>query len=135
MKFDPTEKKKEMPEPGDVSFEIIDAEEGVSRAGNEQIKLKIRTTNSNGDSWNVYEYLLTSEKFKWKIKAVCQAIGEHALYDSGCVTPADFIGKSGKAKTVVQVSEGYNDQLKIGVFLEASDEPKVQEDFNDDIPF
>ena len=54
---------------GEYDFEITDAEEAVSRAGNDMIKISCKVDAKIPRFIN--DYLVGSEKAFWKVKSLC----------------------------------------------------------------
>lgn len=136
------QEEKNMPE-GEYSFEISGAEDYVSKAGNEMIKLTVRVFKPDG-SFNLVDDYLT-EKMLYKILHLCEAVNMQEKYASGVLEPEDFIGKQGKLKLVIQEGkDGYSDRNSIKDYITdaSADIPKDalektikgDDDFSDEIP-
>jgi hypothetical protein len=88
---------------GVYPFRIVDAEEGVSAAGNEMIEVKIEITKRDGQRRIIRDYLLAKRPAKLLHAAtVCGLIEK---YEAGEVDAEDFIGKSGNLKLGIQTSK------------------------------
>ena len=104
MQFEPKTKQqiedgKLFPK-GDYSFEIIDASEKKSAAGNDMFEIRLRVSNGNGASRVLTDYLLP--KRVAKLYACCAAIGLLDKYKSGTLSDDDFIGGHGKLKLGIE---------------------------------
>jgi len=91
--------------PGEYDFEIISAEEKVSKVkadgsgGNPMIKLKLRVFVENGEI-HVYDYLVAG--MEYKLANFCDAIGRSEDYDAGNIKADSLEGCGGKLKLVIE---------------------------------
>lgn len=99
--------------PGIYPFEVLDASECYSKAGDEQIKLKIRIFFMNSSSSRImFDYL--TEKMKFKLGHFFEAVGLYDEYNSGTINAMDCIGKSGELKIIINKGkDGYPDQSSV----------------------
>lgn len=125
MKFTPkTEKEIRedglMPE-GEYPFVISNAEDKISKSGDEMIKLLIRVFNPDGSFNLVNDYLLESVAFK--LRHACEACGLLDKYESGSLLAADFIGKKGMLKLSIRkdTTGQYGDQNKVKDYIVTKD--------------
>jgi len=106
MKFTPKKeeelKKSNLLEKGVYDFEILKAEDTISKAGNEMIKLLLKVFAKDGSSILVNDYLLESVEFK--IKHCCEAIGASEKYATGDMVADDFI--SGTGQMMIKIDKG-----------------------------
>src|ERR1700685_2226750 len=100
---------------GEYDFEIIDAEEKTSAAGNDMVELKVRVTNANDLSRTLTDYLLP--KRAGKLRNCCAACGILDKYDSGCVSHDDFPGRKGRLKLAVEKKKGYEPRNVVADYL------------------
>jgi len=84
---------------GDYAFEIIEATETTSLAGNAMIELRVRITK-NGFARILPDYVLPLRPAKFR--NCCVACGVEEKYLNGSVTDDDLLGKRGKAKVGVE---------------------------------
>jgi len=137
MKFTPLDIKKDAPAnyllpAGDYEVEVVDAEEGVSKAGNAQIKLKLRII-ADGMSVTTFDYLGATSK---KLRNFCLSMGLQEKYEHGEITDLDCANKRGHASVKVERSEEYGDKNKVAFYIDKPEPKKPAEDFtNDDVPF
>lgn len=111
---------------GTYDFEIHDASEEISKAGNEQIKLTVWVFDAQGERKTCFDYLGATEKVQWKTRQFCQAVGLIAQYESGELDVNDIAERTGKLKLGIQKSPEYGDQNKVLAYLEAPEEaPRV----------
>jgi hypothetical protein len=88
---------------GVYSFEITEASDEVSKAGNEMIKLKVLIYESEVVATCIFDYLM--EKVAYKLRHCCDACGLLDKYDTGELTSMQFIGKTGKCNVAIQKDE------------------------------
>lgn len=88
----------------EYGFEIVDAEEKKSGAGNDMFEIVVRVSNGNGTSRKLTDYLLP--KRAGKLYSCCAAIGLLDKYRSGVLSADDFIG--GRGKLLLSVEKGKN---------------------------
>jgi hypothetical protein len=86
---------------GDYDFEILDAWERTSEAGNPMIEVKVRVSrNGSGLTRVLSDYL--HAKRPEKLRHCCAACGLMAQYESGSLNDEDFRGKRGRLRLVVE---------------------------------
>jgi hypothetical protein len=85
---------------GEYGFEIIDAAEKKSAAGNEMFEIEVRLSNGKGASKELTDYLLP--KRAEKLYGCCAAIGVLDKYRSGTLSQDDFVGGRGKVALIVE---------------------------------
>lgn len=89
---------------GEYGFEIVEAKEAKSKAGNEMFELRVRVSNDDGASRVLTDYLMP--KRAGKLYSCCAAIGLLDKYRSGVLAHDDFIG--GRGKVLLAVEKGKN---------------------------
>lgn len=89
---------------GEYDFEVVAAEEQVSKKGNPMIKLGLKCF-SGDRSRTVTDYVM--EKMAFKLKHFLHGIGMGAAYDSGEFTAEQLVGRSGKVILKQEHQEGY----------------------------
>ena len=134
MKFQPvTEQELSaanlLPE-GEYDFEIIEAVEKLSKAGNDMVHLKLRVFV--GDSTRIVDDYLTP-LISFKIRHLADALGMLDQYAKGELKPEDLEGKSGKLKLIIQKSKDpkYSDRNAVKDYVCKS----KSEEESDEIPF
>jgi len=86
---------------GDYVFEILDAWERTSEAGNPMIEVKVRVSrNGSGLTRVLSDYL--HAKRPEKLRHCCAACGLMVQYESGSLNDEDFKGKRGRLRLVVE---------------------------------
>lgn len=104
---------------GVYQFEILEAWEKTSAAGNPMIELKVQVTNGNGISRTLADYLLPKGIRAEKLLHCCVACGLRERYDSGSVSHDDFVGKRGRLRLGIEKKKGYPERNVIEDYLAA----------------
>jgi hypothetical protein len=107
---------------GVYSFEIMDALDKKSKAGNEMIELKVRLFDEDGNSRGfITDYLTESVAYKLRHAAV--ACGLEDAYNNGELIAVDFINKMGDAKVRIRKDKNgtYPDQNVIADYIVKKD--------------
>lgn len=126
MKLDRTatnETTKDFPvlEPGDYTFQVMNAVHTTSQSGNWMWKLQLRFEQADGPDVTVFDYLVENDKNMWKFNTYLDSIGSK-LEDTSKL--ADTIGEIGKASVEVEKgTNGYSDRNRVKRYL-AKEEPK-----------
>lgn len=112
MKFTPVSEEKPAPqsagvwENGIYDYEVRDAEETISSAGNEMIKLVVCILNKAGDQKILYEYLVGTEKAAWKVREFAASCGLLRQYETGSLMAAEIVGRTGMCEVGTRAAEG-----------------------------
>ncbi len=108
MNFEPKTKEQIEDEKlwpkGEYGFEIVEAKEAKSKAGNEMFEIRVRVSDDDGASRVLTDYLLP--KRAEKLYGCCAALGLLNKYNSGVLSHDDFVG--GKGKLLLAVEKGKN---------------------------
>lgn len=126
---------------GECEFQIVFAEEKVSKAGNEMIKVVLDVWDSNGKKIKLYDYIVDIPTMAWKVKHFCESIAVD--YEKGSFSAESIVMKGGKCVTHYRKekmddgSEREFVRVKDYIKNEKKDEPHTneQKSFDDDIPF
>jgi hypothetical protein len=89
---------------GVYPFEVLDAIDTLSKAGNEMLKLKL-VVFGDGSSPHVYDYLL--EKLAYKLRHFAETTGLLAEYEAGELTAQHCVNKEGYCKLAIERQDGY----------------------------
>ena len=85
MKFAPKSEKEiasaNLLTPGVYGFEIIEAEEATSKAGNDMIKLMVHVFKEDGTPVTVFDYLM--ESVAYKLRHAAEGCGILHAYEQG----------------------------------------------------
>lgn len=117
------ETTKEFPvlEPGDYTFQVMDAVHTTSQSGNWMWKLQLRFEQADGPDVTVFDYLVENDRNMWKFNTYLDSIGSK-LEDTAKL--GDTIGEIGKATVEVEKgTNGYSDRNRVKRYL-AKGEPK-----------
>lgn len=118
---------------GEGTFQVNVAEESTSKAGNEMIKLTLQAWDKDGQSATIFDYLVSMESMKWKIKHFFESIGMGNKYGEVDLTTEMCELKHGKCilKTQKDKEGKYKDKTVIKEYLPADNNGEI----DDDIPF
>ena len=129
--------------PGVYDFEVREAEEATSAAGNEMIKITAWVYNQSGGRRLVFDYLVSTAA--WKIKQFAASCGLSAQFEAGALEAEDLVGRTGQCTLFIDKREGYEPQNKVKGYLPAASNAKPAapsprakapaDDLNDAIPF
>lgn len=146
MKYNPISEEeinaqRGMLKEGPANFEVIKANDKISKAGNEMIELLLKVWDSDGKEGGIFDYLVSNAQ--WKIKHFYESIGDSALYTGGEIKSSNLIGSSGKAIIAIQkdLTGKHPDRPKIKDYLKSNgiSNEEANKIFNneneDDIPF
>jgi hypothetical protein len=137
-------------DPGMYKFSVLEAEDQISKTGNEMIKLTLRVQDAHGIMHNIFDYLLEKGKpMAFKLRHFCEHTGLLAKYEAGELTAADCLDKTGVCEVIVQPGQDkydgskYPDKNAIKDYLQnkssISKDPLPETTghpaFDDDIPF
>ena len=102
---------------GDYIVEILNAEESVSKQGNDLIELKLRIEPSGAIC---FDNLVFTQNAFWKIDAFRAATGETVVPDEEVnIECDDLIGRTGRARLVVEEYNGRK-RNKVAAWLVSS---------------
>lgn len=102
---------------GDYTVEILNAEESVSKQGNDLIELKLKIEPSGAIC---FDNLVFTPNAFWKIDAFRAATGETVVPDEDVNIECDeLIGRTGKARLVVEEYNGRK-RNKVAAWLVSS---------------
>jgi hypothetical protein len=85
---------------GLYDFEVITAEEKVSKSGNDMIALELKVYDAEGRTRFVRDWLL--EAFLRKLMAFCKETNLRGAYEAGTLKAGDLVGKSGKVELAIE---------------------------------
>lgn len=109
MKFIPkTEEelaRESLLEAGTYPFEVLNASDEISKAGNEMIKIKVNVFGNNGEQVHVFDYLM--EKMAFKLRHFAESAGLLADYNRGELSAISCVGRGGYVKVEIEAQAGY----------------------------
>lgn len=148
MKFQP-KTEKEIAEEGLIpagticDFEVIEAEEKTSKAGNPMIALQLKVWRPNGSTSLIRDWLLLDQM--WKLHAFCGSVGKLAEYDAGEIDPFELKGCTGRAKIGIKPAteqypagnsvQGYIKGETAAAPAKAAPTQRMTQKVDDEIPF
>ncbi len=122
MKFTPkTEddlKRESLLEAGTYDFEVMSAEDAISKKGADMIALKLRIFTDRGER-SVSDWLMPSMGFK--LRHFAETTGMLAAYDAGTFNAEDCKGRSGRVLLRVEVQEGYSPKNSVRDYEKAKE--------------
>lgn len=127
---------------GIYPFEVAEAKEKTSKAGNDMIELRLSILAEDDSKHGVFDYLVESDGSAPKIRQFAVSVGMLPQYESGQFDAADMIGKTGVCKLYIKSDKtgAYPDKNAVGEYVKptngenAASTPKSK-DIDDDIPF
>ncbi len=148
MRFNPQsneelEKKAEerrtrlLMEPGIYDFEVAQAQDTVSKSGNDMIKLQLKVWDKDGNERFVFDYLL--EAMEFKLRHFAESVELLDLYNAGEMFAPDCVGRCGKVELLVEKGarkpDGtmYPDKNTVKDYVPSL--AKIELPFDDTIPF
>jgi Protein of unknown function (DUF669) len=92
-----------MPE-GCYDFEVIHAEEGTSKKGNEMIIIELAVFDATGRRREIKDYLM--EAMAFKLRHFCETAGIIDDYNAGILDADNLTGKTGKVTIGKEPAKG-----------------------------
>lgn len=91
-------------EPGYYDFEVVSAEDAVSKSGSEMIALKLRIFSDRGER-SVRDWLLPN--MSYKLRHFAETTGLLPAYEAGTFNAEDCKGRTGRVLLKIETQEGY----------------------------
>lgn len=105
--------------PGIYPFEVMDALDTFSTAGNEMIKVKLKVFGPGGEA-HVYDYLMGEGKLAYKLWRCCEVVGLLSDYEKGNLVAQQLLDRTGHVKIGVEDGKnGYLPQNKVKDYVKA----------------
>lgn len=127
---------------GLYDFEVLKADERISKNGNDMIEVNLKLYDPEGRSFRLFDYLVSSEGMAYKVRHFASATGLLTQYEKGELRAVDCVGKTGRCQVTIQkakdgypaknVVQDYAPQLP-GAALIKSVAP--EDEVDDEIPF
>jgi len=92
--------------PGEYDFSVFQAEDAVSAAGNEMLKLTLHILLGDGKHRTVFDYILSSESGAWKCRHFASSIDVLTDYERGELDPEFLGGRVGRLKLKIKPANG-----------------------------
>lgn len=132
--------------PGTYDYEIRDASEETSAAGNEMIRVEVFIFSQDGSRRLVWDYLVGSEKAAWKVRRFASSCGLLEQYEKGMLIAPEIVGRTGKCVVAIRPArDQYPPQNTIRDYVKAAGAPSpaprkpvhagAGSDLDDEIPF
>ena len=103
---------------GDYDFEVTDAEEATSKAGNEMIVLSLKVFDGDGGHQSVRDYLVSSDGGLRKIRGFAVATDLVERYETGALDASDMLRQSGRCKIKRDANPGYEPKNAVAYYLD-----------------
>src|SRR5688572_7178309 len=118
MRFQPKQEHelRDLLPKGIYTAEVIDAEDKVSKSGNDMIKISLRVYHDAGKVL-LDDYLL--EAIAYKLRHFCVACGILDIYERGELTAADCKGHTVQVKLTIKSDDTgqYHDQNSVSDYV------------------
>lgn len=126
-------------EPGLYDFEVVEAEDKTSKAGNDMVELGLRVENGDGRGFKLLDWLVATDGGAYKVRHFAESVGLLAAYEKGDMPAGMMIGKVGRCKISIKPAEGqYRAKNTVADYVGAAVEPVGQKPAqmeDDEIPF
>lgn len=132
---------------GLYDFEVVEAKERVSKAGNDMIELVVKVYNPEGRYRQIFDYLVETDATGYKLRHFAKAVNLLAQYEKGELSADDCVGRTGRCQLAIKKDNNgvYPDKNVIQDYepvVHESTKPLVStggtttnKDFDDEIPF
>jgi hypothetical protein len=125
-------------------FEVIEAEEKQSRAGNDMVALQLKVWRPNGSTTTLRDWLVSN--FPGKLMSFANSTSMRDAYDAGEMTADAMVGRCGKLKVGIEEANGdYPARNKVASYVKSDAQPDPARGggakpggkpaLDDDIPF
>ena len=102
---------------GKYPFEVIKAEDKISKSGNEMLALQLKLYGEGEKTTLVFEYLLASNEHR--LNQFCLAAGLQGKYESGELEALDCEGRGGWVCIKIQpAKDGYEPKNVVSYYCE-----------------
>lgn len=133
-KFNPDDEALTMLPPGQYEATVKRAEEQFSQKGNEMIALILTCYDTNGNAVDVFDYLIFTSAWLWKVRHFCESAGLD--FKAGELTEAQCSGRNVRVNLICKKQAGYPEKNVVDDYLpRAGSGPTVKPAPDDDIPF
>ena len=135
---------------GIYDFEVLKANQKVSKSGNEMIEMQLKVWDKEGKTHLIYDYLVSTQNMTYKIKHFCDTVGLEKEYLAGTFNVEACEGLDGKAHILIQNGQknpaggfypnknavkDYVDNTCPNEKKEEKESSNNEQNLNDDIPF
>lgn len=107
--------------PGIYDFQVVDAQEKISKSGAEMIALQLKIFMPDGRVRVIFDYLL--EALEYKFGHFAEATGLLPKYQEGYLNAEDCFDKCGKCKIYIQKDKTgeYGDKSAVADYIPTDD--------------
>lgn len=131
---------------GEYDFEVVEAVDGESKAGNDMTTLRMFIFNDNGEKRTVFDYLVATEGGMFKVRHFAEATGLMRQYEAGQMDADDMMGRTGRCKVAIIKDKAgqYPDKNGVVDYVKREEKPSsrpapsrqmAKADLDDEIPF
>ena len=128
---------------GTYDYEVREATEETSKAGNDMIKLEVWIFNQAEQRRLVFDYLVASEKTAWKIHEFAASCDLLKQYRTGTLVANEIVGRCGKCVVATQkATDAYPARNIIRRYVKATESTPASRQpamaggsIDDEIPF
>jgi hypothetical protein len=107
--------------PGIYDFEVLEAEDKVSKSDNEMIAIEIKVFDGEGGYRKVKDWLLDS--MAYKVRHFCETAGLLKEYEAGKFEAFDCLNRGGKVKIGIEKSKDpqYKDRNRVVDYVKSDE--------------
>lgn len=128
---------------GIYEFEVVTADDHISKAGNDMIKLSVRLHRDDGATTTVDDYLMDGDRTAYKVRHFAEAVGMLTQYERGNLDPREMTNRAGRCKVRIQKDKngqfpdknGIADYVKRDTAPIGGDPRPIPPIADDEIPF
>lgn len=129
--------------PGAYDYEVADADETQSKAGNDMVAMKVRVYDGDGNARTVLDWLVDTDGSAYKIRNFAESAGMLAQYEKGELPASAMVGCTGRCKVIIKKDKTgeYPDKNAIADYLKPTNgtapvaRAPVPAELDDEIPF
>lgn len=127
---------------GMYDFQVVKCEDKVSQSGNSMLKLQLKIWDNEGRERTVFDYLVSTANWAWKVKHFFESIDAMNIYEQKKVDESSIRDRCGKLNLIIneQKKGDYagTKQNSVKDYLKSEHSLKTDtknDPFNDDVPF
>ncbi len=104
---------------GVYPFEVLTAEDKMSKAGNSMIELGLRVFTPDGRARSMRDWIM--EKMAYKLFHFCSYTGLAVKYEQGTLHSSDCVGRTGYVDIIIQADKKgqFPDRNSVGDYVRA----------------
>lgn len=123
---------------GVYDFEVMEAEDTQSKAGNDMAAIVLRVEDENGRGFKILDWLVATDGGAYKVRHFAESVGLLSEYEKGDMPAPMMVGKVGRAKIAVKPADGqYRAKNTVADYVldSAPSMKSKRDDIDDEIPF